>query len=128
MFIKVERPVVPLLKINISMDLPALTSPPSFNDLPMAVFNIDRKLEILLNNKTQVPVDPIWFDLDEFRMYHPNKPSRATVYRWVSQRMVCFHKKGKALMFLKSEIDIWLLDGKVPTGKEMSLQAHKLLK
>jgi tmRNA-binding protein len=33
------------------------------------------------------------------------------VYAWIGQRSIPYHKKGKKLMFLKSEIDSWLKEG-----------------
>jgi excisionase family DNA binding protein len=49
-----------------------------------------------------------WFDLSELCQYHPDKPSKATVYTWVSMGLIPVHKGGKKLRFLKSEIDNWL--------------------
>ncbi len=50
-----------------------------------------------------------WMNLDELRNYHPNKPARATIYKWTCERSIPFHKDGKKLRFLKSEIDEWLM-------------------
>jgi excisionase family DNA binding protein len=47
--------------------------------------------------------------------YHPNKPSRPTVYGWVNAGTIPVHKGGKYLRFLKSEIDNWLKEGKKET-------------
>jgi excisionase family DNA binding protein len=49
-----------------------------------------------------------WFNMDEFCEYHPDKPSKATVYGWVNKKQIPLHKGGKRLRFLKSEIDAWL--------------------
>ncbi|MDR1583704.1 MAG: helix-turn-helix domain-containing protein [Prevotellaceae bacterium] len=42
-----------------------------------------------------------------------NDPAKPTVYAWIGQRSIPCHKKGKKLMFLKSEIDrfftVWML-------------------
>ncbi|MCU0329180.1 MAG: helix-turn-helix domain-containing protein [Chitinophagales bacterium] len=56
------------------------------------------------------PVDQ-WFDLDELCKYHPDHPKKSTVYAWVNTNAIPFHKTGKKLRFLKSEIDAWLAQG-----------------
>ena len=53
-----------------------------------------------------------WLTLEEFCSYHPERPAKSTVYSWVHNSEVPFHKKGKRLLFLKSEIQIWLLSGR----------------
>lgn len=53
-----------------------------------------------------------WFDINELRNYLPDKPSKMTVYGWVHDRSIPFHKGAKKLRFLKSEIDSWLRNGK----------------
>jgi excisionase family DNA binding protein len=50
-----------------------------------------------------------WMNLDELCQYHPDKPARATIYKWTCERSIPFHKDGKKLRFLKSEIDEWLM-------------------
>jgi excisionase family DNA binding protein len=50
-----------------------------------------------------------WMNVDEVRQYHPDKPARATIYKWTCERSIPFHKDGKKLRFLKSEIDEWLM-------------------
>jgi len=71
-----------------------------------------------------------WFNLTEFRNYHPNRPSAATVYGWVSRGEVPFHKTEgkKPLRFLKSEIDQWLLTGKHKTISEIERESEDYLK
>jgi len=49
-----------------------------------------------------------WFNINELCAYHPEKPAKSTVYAWVAAREIPFHKKGKKLLFLKSEIDNWI--------------------
>jgi excisionase family DNA binding protein len=92
--------------------------PITFEKLPEAVNQLLNKvdnIERLLNEKTREPEpDPDqWFNLDEFCEYHPDKPAKATVYQWVHEERVPYHKGGKKLRFLKSEIDAWLQDNKI---------------
>ena len=60
-----------------------------------------------------------WFDVDGLRAYHPDHPARKTIYDWVTLRRVPYHKDGKRLRFLKSEIDAWLAGGYHKTDDEM---------
>ncbi len=75
------------------------------------------------------PTDPDrWFDLTELCNYHPDKPTKATVYGWVNVRSIPVHKGGKKLRFLKSEIDSWLMQGKKKTYAETSHEAAQYIK
>jgi excisionase family DNA binding protein len=69
-----------------------------------------------------------WFDLTELCNYHPDKPTKATVYGWVNARTIPVHKGGKKLRFLKSEIDSWLMQGKKNTYAETSHEAAIYIK
>jgi excisionase family DNA binding protein len=68
-----------------------------------------------------------WFDLNELCIYHPDKPSKPTVYGWVNAGTVPVHKGGKKLRFLKSEIDNWLRQGRKKTLAETASEADKYL-
>lgn len=61
-----------------------------------------------------------WFDLKELCNYLPDKPSKLTVYGWVSSHSIPFHKGTKKLRFLKSEIDNWLSNGKMENNNSGS--------
>jgi excisionase family DNA binding protein len=66
----------------------------------------------------------LWFDLAEFCNYHPDKPSKNTVYAWVNAGTIPVHKGGKKLRFLKSEIDEWLMHGK---KNSLAIKYNKLI-
>ena len=68
-----------------------------------------------------------WFDLNELCIYHPDKPSKPTVYGWVNAGIIPVHKGGKKLRFLKSEIDDWLKQGRKKTLAETASEADKYL-
>jgi hypothetical protein len=78
-----------------------------------------------INNDSQGEPDK-WFNVDELMLYHPDKPVRSTVYFWVSHRLIPSHKRSKKLFFLKSEIDLWLKEGRRRTVKEISSKANEL--
>ena len=101
----------------------------SFNDMPAALaYLIDKveKIEALLGTQT-TPVEPAdsWFNLEELCDYLPDHPAKQTVYGWVSQHIVPYHKKGKKLQFLKSEIDNWLLADQHQTLVQVREQARR---
>lgn len=101
----------------------------SFNDVPKAVahlINKVEKIETLLNaeQKAQPETDQ-WLNLNDLCKYHPDHPAKPTVYAWIGQRSIPYHKKGKKLMFLKSEIDSWLKEGRRKTAAEIQAEAEQ---
>lgn len=104
----------------------------SFNDMPKALaYLIDKvdKLETLLSVQTTAKVEPSdrWFNLQELCEYLPDRPARQTVYGWIGQHTVPYHKKGKKLQFLKSEIDAWLKFDKRKTAAELHAEAVRFV-
>ena len=69
-----------------------------------------------------------WFDLNELCIYHPDKPTKPTVYGWVNAGTIPVHKGGKKLRFLKSEIDNWLRQGRKKTFAETASEAEQYCK
>jgi uncharacterized coiled-coil protein SlyX len=106
----------------------------TFEDMPKAMSWMMDKLNELdskidgLNNSPQTPPSEIWMNLKELREYLPSHPAEQTVYGWTSCHQIPFHKKGKRIMFLKSEIDDWLHDGKMKSQKELEHEAEKYIK
>ena len=104
----------------------------SLEELPAAVSELTEEfmeLKIFLHNhfnQSQVEQDR-WLSLQEFRAYHPDKPAYSTIYGWTSNRTVPFHKHGKKLRFLKSEIDSWLMTGRNKTSGEITDEAETYL-
>lgn len=101
----------------------------TFETLPKAVaYLTDEASEIkrlLLEKSTEEQPNPdAWFGLTELCQYHPDKPSKATVYGWVNAGIIPVHKGGKKLRFLKSEIDEWLRMGKKRTLAELAKEAE----
>ena len=101
----------------------------SFNDVPKAVAHLIgkvEKIETLLNAKQpQAEEADQWLNLGDLCRYHPDHPAKPTVYAWIGQRSIPYHKKGKKLMFLKSEIDNWLKEGRRKTAAEIQAEAEK---
>jgi len=101
----------------------------SFNDVPRAVAHLINKvdkIETLLYGQTCVSAPTAadqWLNLNDLCEYHPDHPAKPTVYAWIGQRSIPYHKKGKKLMFLKSEIDNWLKEGRRKTAAEIQAEA-----
>jgi len=85
----------------------------SFNELPEAVSKLDEKVDALISlQKNQRPERDRYLTISELVEYLPEKPSKSSVYRWVTYRKIPFHKEGKRLLFKKSQIDQWLENGR----------------
>ena len=103
----------------------------SFNEMPQALaylINKVDKIETLFNEKQpQTEKADQWLNLDDLCNYHPDHPAKPTVYAWIGQRSIPYHKKGKKLMFLKSEIDNWLKEGRRKTAAEIQAEAEQFV-
>lgn len=101
----------------------------SFNDVPKAVAHLINKVEkieaLLVTKQSQAQETNQWLNLDDLCKYHPDRPAKPTVYAWVGQRLIPYHKKGKKLMFLKNEIDDWLKQGRRKTAAEIQTEAEQ---
>lgn len=84
---------------------------------------------VLSSHQNEQPseVSDRWFDLTELCQYHPDKPSKPTVYGWVHNGLIPCSKGGKKLRFLKSEIDNWLKQGRKKTLSEIDNEAENYL-
>ena len=105
----------------------------TFEDLPKAMSWMMDKLDKLdskidgLNNIPQVRSADQWMNLKELCEYLPSHPAEQTVYGWTSCHQIPFHKRGKRIMFLKSEVDAWLHDGKRKSQKELAEEATQFI-
>lgn len=96
----------------------------TFETLPSAVsVLLDKveKIEKSLASMGQPAAEAAdrWMNIQELMEYHPDKPAKKTVYDWVTLRKIPYHKDGKRLRFLKSEIDKWLMSAYHKTEEEM---------
>lgn len=105
-----------------------------FDDLPKAIswmMNKLKELDLKLDGIASLPKDEPkeqWFNLKELCNYLPSHPAEQTVYGWTSCHQIPFHKKGKRIMFLKSEIDTWLHESKIKSPKELEVDALQYAK
>ena len=115
----------------------------NFNDLPEAIgeiYSMVAQIQTILGVHSQSKIDTDfyseqkskiendWFNLDELIAYHPDKPAKATVYGWITDKKIPYTKSGKKLRFLKSEIDEWLLQGRRKTHNEIEMEAKQYIK
>ncbi len=104
----------------------------TYNDLPQAVTQLYNKLEnierlLLEKSTTALPQPESWFDLNELVKYDPEKRTKPTFYGYIHRREIPFHKRLKKVVFLKSEIDSWLMQGKKKTFAETANDAAAYL-
>lgn len=104
----------------------------TFEDLPKALsWVIDKliQLDMKIDNLTstsQLPPAEQWMNLKELCEYLPSHPAEQTVYGWTSCHLIPFHKKGKRIMFLKSEINLWLRESKMKSSYELEKMQRNL--
>ena len=106
----------------------------TFEDLPKAMSwmmdklnELDSKIDSLNNPSPNVPTEQ-WMNLKELCDYIPSHPAEQTEYASTTSHLIPFHKRGKRIMFLKSEIDAWLRDGKVKSEKDLENEAARFIK
>lgn len=110
---------------NLKEGLTLETLPKAFTNLTKEVSEIKR---LLLEKSNEQPTESDrWFDLNELCVYHPDKPSKPTVYGWVNAGTIPVHKGDKKLRFLKSDIDAWLRQGRKKTYAEIASEAEQYL-
>ena len=101
----------------------------TFEQLPHAVAALINEVKemksLLLNTNPKVEPADQWFNLEELCTYLPDRPAKQTVYGWIGQHAIPFHKKGKKLQFLKSEIDQWLLADQHQTLVQVRAQTRR---
>lgn len=108
------------------------------NNIVLSTRNIDdfisdvaneviRKMELLKSNP-KLPEPDRWFDLNQLVEYDPEQRTKATFYGYIHRREIPFHKRGKKLTFLQSEINDWLKQGRQQTVAEIAENTHLYLK
>lgn len=76
-------------------------------------------------NPSNSSIEDIFMNIDETsKLIDLSKP---TVYGLVHQNKIPYHKKGKRLYFLKSEILDWIKSGKKETTSELESRANEYL-
>lgn len=108
----------------------------SLEELPNLVVDLASKVDKLLEQISKLQnneeATPVWFDINALCNYLPQKPAKQTVYEWCANRKIPFHKtggiKGKHTVFLKSEIDQWLMNADIKTRAKIENEVVNFLK
>lgn len=101
----------------------------TFDAMPGMMASILERLGVIeakVNHLTLPPVlekKDVWLNLKGLCDYLPSHPAEQTVYGWTSTHFIPFHKKGKNIAFLKSEIDEWLCQGKSKSHFDLQQEA-----
>lgn len=102
-----------------------------FEDMPNAITGVLKKLSVLENkidglyDIVQPEKEETWFSVTELCAYLPTHPVEHTIYCWTSNKEIPFHKRGKRIMFLKSEIDEWMFENKSKSRAEIKKEAEE---
>jgi hypothetical protein len=64
-------------------------------------------------------------DLNELVAYDPEKRTKNTFYGYIHKKTIPYHKRNKKVLFLKSEIDHWLKQGRRKTDAELDEEVQK---
>ncbi len=103
----------------------------TFEQLPTVIAELYEKvttIENMLLNQNPKTESDCWYNLTELCNYLPDKPKKAKIYRLTRLNLIPHRKSSKALIFLKSEIDTWLKEGRKKTIAEISAEANTYLK
>ncbi len=105
----------------------------TFNDLPEAVSQLKKDIDyikqILLEDKSvRNPDLDYWMNISELCNFLPDKPTKNTIYSWVQNRTIPFHKGAKKLRFLKSELDAWMKEGRKNSSSGQDIPPESYLK
>ncbi|MFI5150923.1 MAG: helix-turn-helix transcriptional regulator [Bacteroidia bacterium] len=109
------------------------SSRPSLENLPDAFLHllrrIDHAIELIGAIGKSPPEEPDrWFSLQELRDYLPGKPTKKSIYRWVSEASIPYQKQENGrLVFRKSQIDAWLLSPSSTTTADINNEVDSLL-
>ena len=108
------------------------TSKITFDGMPRALVYLIEKVEGLERQLADMATcssqQDQWMDLKTLCNYLPMHPARQTVYGWISSHQIPYHKRdGKAVYFLKSEIDRWLMGEELQCIRDIQADAEAFL-
>lgn len=88
--------MIPMLMANLLEDNKILSA---------KIDALNRKISASVGNSKD---DDQRMDVNEAQKYIPGHPAVQTIYGWTSNNMIPYHKVGKRIYFVKSELDAWL--------------------
>ena len=109
---------------------------PTFDMIPMLMANLLEDNKILsakldaINRKISASVgnskdDDQRMDVTEAQKYIPGHPAVQTIYGWTSNNMIPYHKVGKRIYFVKSELDAWLSKEQHKSQEDLRKEAEE---
>ena len=111
---------------------------PTFDMIPMLMANLLEDNKILsakidaLNKKINMSLpankqgdDNERMDVTEAQKYIPGHPAVQTIYGWTSNGQIPYHKIGKRIYFVKSELDEWLSHGQHKSDNDLRKEAEE---
>ena len=105
----------------------------SFDSMPEMLATIAKRLEAIETKVDHLSLPQtheekdVWFNVQGLRDYLPSHPAEQTIYGWTSSHFIPFHKQGKSISFLKSEIDEWLCQGKKKSLLNLQHEAEEFV-
>lgn len=114
---------------------------PTFDMIPMLMANLLEDNKILsakidaLNKKINMSFpankkgdDNERMDVTEAQKYIPGHPAVQTIYGWTSNDQIPYHKIGKRIYFVKSELDDWMSNGQHKSNDDLRKEAEEYVK
>lgn len=114
---------------------------PTFDMIPMLMANLLEDNKILsakidaLNKKIGMSApanrkgdDNERMDVTEAQRYILGHPAIQTIYGWTSNGQIPYHKIGKRIYFVKSELDEWLSHGQRKSEDTLNKEAEEYVK
>ena len=114
---------------------------PTFDMIPMLMANLLEDNKILsakidaLNKKINMSLpankqgdDNERMDVTEAQKYIPGHPAVQTIYGWTSNGQIPYHKIGKRIYFVKSELDEWLSHSQHKSDDDLRKEAEEYVK
>ena len=114
---------------------------PTFDMIPILMANLLEDNKILsakidaLNKKINMSLpankrgdDNERMDVTEAQKYIPGHPAVQTIYGWTSNGQIPYHKIGKRIYFVKSELDEWLSHGQHKSDDDLRKEAEEYVK
>ena len=87
---------------------------PTFDMIPMLMANLLEDNKIL-----SAKIDAL------NQNYIPGHPAVQTIYGWTSNGQIPYHKIGKRIYFIKSELDEWLSHGQHKSTSDLQKEAEE---
>lgn len=112
---------------------------PTFDMIPLLMANLledtkrlSAKLDVI-SKKISESVssssknDDQRMDVTEAQQYIPGHPAVQTIYGWTSNNQIPYHKIGKRIFFVKSELDEWLSKEQHQSQEDLQHEAEEFV-